>query len=410
MSGRSSLTVDEAKARILAGVSPDRPREMIPLARALGRTLAADLAAGRTQPPYPVSAMDGYAVRAADLSSLPARLKQIGESAAGHAFAGKVGPMETARIFTGARVPDGADAILIQENARVVDGLIEPLRGVPPGLYVRKAGLDFIEGATLLKAGTRLGPGAIALAAAMNHAELLVARRPRVGILATGDELVAPGAAVGVDEIVASNGFTVSALVEWAGGEPVDFGIVRDDLAATEHAIGVALDAECDVLVTSGGASVGDHDLVRPALLKRGMELDFWRILLRPGAPLVHGRLGATAVVGLPGNPVSATVCAILFLCPLVRALSGDPSAAKDSSEAARLGAPVRANDARQDFMRATLARDGDGMPVATPFDAQDSSLLSVLARAECLVIRPSHAPAAEARAPCRILRMPGFS
>src|SRR5271166_2244958 len=260
MNGKSALSVAEAKARVLADVMADRPVEMVSLSKGLGRTLARDLLSKQTQPPHPVSAMDGYAVRAADLARLPVRLKQIGESAAGHGFSGRLGTMETVRIFTGAPTPEGADAILIQENARSVGGLIEPLQSVVAGQFIRAAGLDFFEGATLLRAGARLGPGAIALAAAMNHAELPLVRRPRVAILANGDELVLPGGAIGPNQIVASNAFAIAGLVEWAGGEPLDFGIARDDLAALERAIRAAIDADCDVLATSGGASVGDHD------------------------------------------------------------------------------------------------------------------------------------------------------
>lgn len=408
MTGKAALSVAEARARILADAPTDRPVEMIPLAKTLGRTLARDLRSKRTQPPYPVSAMDGYAVRAADLARLPVRLTQIGVSAAGHGFSGRLGPLETVRIFTGAPVPDGADAILIQEETRLEGGSIEPLRSIPEGNFIRAAGLDFVEGQALLQAGTRLSPAAIALAAAMNHAELPVARRPRVGILATGDELVLPGAAIGRDQIVSSNAFAIAALVEEAGGEPLDLGIARDDFGALEIGIRAAIEAGCDVLATSGGASVGDHDLVRPALAKAGMELNFWRIAIRPGAPLLHGRIGRMAILGLPGNPVSAIVGGVLFLKPLLRALSGDPFAAADQSEAAILGAAIDANDRRQDFMRATLEPGGDGLPVATPFEAQDSSLLSVLAKARCLLIRPPHAPAAKAGDRCRIMRLPG--
>ncbi len=401
------LSVDEARARVLAGL-PAPEVEMTPLARALGRILARDLAARRTQPPHAVSAMDGYAVRAADLAQLPVRLKQIGESAAGHGFSGRVGAMEAVRIFTGAPTPSGADAVLIQEEARAEGGCIEPLRSVGPGKNIRAAGIDFTEGETLLRAGTRLTPGAIGLAAGMNYAELPAARRPRVGILATGDELVLPGAPVGSDQIISSNTFAIATLVESAGGEPLDLGLAGDDLAAIEKAIRAAIDARCDVLATSGGVSVGDHDLVRPALARAGMELNFWRIAMRPGAPLLHGSLGRMAVLGLPGNPVSAMVGAVLFLAPLVRALSGDPTASCDPSEPAILGAPVRANDRREDFMRASFEYGPNGVLVATPFAAQDSSLLSVLAKAQCMLVRPPHAPAAEAGAPCRIVRLPG--
>lgn len=407
MSLEPQLSVAEARARILAEVIPDRPVELVALARALGRTLAEDLAARRTQPPKAVSAMDGYAVRAADLVELPVKLRQIGESAAGHGFSGRLGVGETVRIFTGAPVPDGADAILIQEDACAESGLIEPLQSVAQGNFVRAKGLDFVEGEILLSRGTRLGPAEIALAAAMNHAEVTVARRPRIAILATGDELVAPGGAIGADQIVASNSFAIAALVEAAGGEPLDLGIAADTLDALEAGVRAARDAKADVLVTLGGASVGDHDLVKPALAKEGMELGFWRVAMRPGKPLIHGRLGPMAILGLPGNPVSAIVAGLLFLSPLVRALSGDPKAQDEASEPAVLGDAAPANDGRQDYLRATLAPSSTGLPAAKPLKAQDSSLLKVLAQAQCLVIRAPYAPAGKAGDPCQIIRLP---
>ncbi|WP_395697358.1 gephyrin-like molybdotransferase Glp [Methylocella sp.] len=409
MSADSRLTVDEARRRILERVPRAPDEEIVPLSEAAGRTLARDVASRRTQPPFAVSAMDGYAVRAGDLAALPVRLRVVGESAAGHGFAGDVGAGEAVRIFTGAPVPRGADAILIQEEARLVDGHVEPTAGVSPGLFVRRRGLDFAEGEALLSTGTRLTPAALALAAAMDHASLPVARRPRVGLFATGDELVPPGGTGGADKIVASNLYAIAALVEWGGGAVVNLGLVGDDLAAIENAVARARAFDCDVLTTSGGASVGDHDLVRPALERAGMTLDFWRIRLRPGAPMLHGSLGRMSVLGLPGNPTSAVVCATLFLVPLVRALSGDPDASADAAEAAILGLPLKANDARQEFMRATLERRPDALPFAIPLPAQDSSMLSTLARAQCLIVRDAHAPEAKAGDPCRILRMPGW-
>ncbi|HYP57953.1 MAG TPA: gephyrin-like molybdotransferase Glp [Beijerinckia sp.] len=400
------LSVADARARILSSARGPRNAESVALAQALGRTLAADLVAKRTQPPLAVSAMDGYAVRARDLAELPVRLELIGESAAGHGFAGTVGPHQTVRIFTGAPVPDGADAILIQENARLEGGFVVSAQSVAPKRYVRAAGLDFTEGEILLKAGRRLGPAEIALAAAMNHADLLVTRCPRVAILATGDELVRPGEPVTANQIIASNTFAIAAFVEMSGGEPLDLGIAGDDFAALEAGIRAARDAQADVLVTLGGASVGDHDLVRTALANEGMELGFWRIAMRPGRPLIHGRLGDMAILGLPGNPVSSVVCGVLFLKPLVRALCGDPDAGKDWSEPAILGTALPANDDRQDFLRASLVPQDGGLPVVTPFAAQDSSLLRVLAEAQCLLIRDAGAPAASGGEPCRIIRL----
>lgn len=398
--------VADALAGILAGASPIRERETVPLDRAEGRTLAADVAALRTQPPFPASAMDGFAVRAADVATVPARLALIGTSAAGHAFTGTVGPGQCVRIFTGAPVPAGADAILIQENARAEGNMVEALSPVTAGRFVRQAGLDFREGEVLLRAGRRLGPSAVALAAAMGHATLPVVRRPRVAILATGDELVRPGEPTGPDQIVASNTYAVAAIAERAGAEALDLGIARDDLPALTAAIDAARDAGADVLVTLGGASVGDHDLVQRALAARGWELGFWRIAMRPGKPLMHGRLGAMTVLGLPGNPVSSIVCSLIFLVPLVRALSGDPDAGAVATQPARLGVDLPANDERQDYLRARLTAGEDGTLVATPFPRQDSSMLRLMAEAEALVVRAPHAPAARAGDPCRIIRL----
>jgi molybdopterin molybdotransferase len=401
------LSVDEALKRVLAFAQGPYRQEMVALDDALGRTLAADLAALRTQPPVAVSAMDGYGVRAADVASLPARLKQIGESAAGHGFKGSVGAGETVRIFTGAPVPSGVDAVLMQEHANVDGAIIEAAQTVALGTSIRKAGVDFSEGQLLLPAGTRLGPSEIALAAAMNHASLPVVRKPRVAILATGDELVRPGETIGADQIVASNSYAIAAFVRLAGGEPIDLGIASDTFDDLQAGILAARRAGANILATLGGASVGDHDLVKPALAKEGMELGFWRIAMRPGKPLIHGRIGAMQILGLPGNPVSAIVCGLLFLMPLVRAMSGDPRAGADMSEPARLGRALRGNDQRQDFMRAGLEPSADGLPVATAFEAQDSSLLRVFAQSQCLIVRPPMAPPADAGAACRIIRLP---
>ena len=258
----------------------------------------------------------------------------------------------------------------------------------------------------LLEKGRRIGAAELALAAAMNHAALAVTRKPRVALLATGDELVRPGESPGPDQIVASNSYAVAAYAEAAGATIIDLGIAGDSYPALEAAMRAARAAKADVLVTLGGASVGDHDLVQSALAREGMELGFWRIAMRPGKPLMHGRLGDMHILGLPGNPVSAIVCAVLFLVPLVRALCGDRQAGRDPSEAALLGAAVGPNDSRRDYLRGALASGGDGLPVATPFSQQDSSVLRVLAEGRCLIVRESHAPAAMAGDPCRIIRL----
>lgn len=397
------LSVAEALARVLATATM-LPTEMVPLHLARGRTLTEDLTAMRTQPPVDMSAMDGYAVRAADLAGgVPLRL--VGQSAAGLRYGAVLQPGETVRIFTGAPVPLGADTILIQEDA-IVDGDRIRATAIPlTGRNIRRAGLDFSIGEMLLPAGTRLGAAALALAAAMDHPRVPVARKPLVAIIATGDELVRPGEHASPDQIVASNSFAIAAFVEAAGGVALDLGIVIDELDPLVAAIRAARNAKADILITLGGASVGDHDLVKPALAKEGMELGFWRIAMRPGKPLIHGRLGEMAILGLPGNPVSSIVCGALFLMPLIRALSGDKTACLDRSEPAILGVPLRANDKRQDYMRAALTMRDDGTPVAVPNIVQDSSMLRVLAQAQCLVIREPNAPAVEAGAACRILR-----
>ncbi len=405
MDGANLLSVAEARTRVLAGAGP-RGTERVPLAEALGRTLAEPLVARRTQPPFNASAMDGFALQAADLAALPATLKVIGESAAGHGFSGVVRRGEAVRIFTGAPVPDGTDAILIQEDAALDGDILTAAQAVAEGRHIRIIGVDFKDGENLLPAGTRLGPIDIALAAASGHAGVSVARRPRVAILATGDELVQPGEAIGADQIVASNSFAIDAYVRQSGGEPIDLGIAADDFGALESAVLAARKAQADVLVTLGGASVGKHDLVRSALAKEGMELGFWRIAMRPGKPLIHGRLGDMLILGLPGNPASSIVCALLFLVPLLRALNGDPHAADDPTEPAILGAAVPSNGLRQDYLRAKLSRSASGLPVATPHDLQDSSLLRIFAQSQCLLVRPPHAPAAGAGEACRVIKL----
>ena len=396
------LAVEDALARILAGVAR-LGAENVPLAAAAGRTLAADLAARRDQPPVAVSAMDGYALRAADVAAAPATLRLIGTSAAGRGFDGVVGPGEAARIFTGARLPQGADAVQMQEKTTHDASAVTILESVPPHRHVRAAGLDFRANSVLLRAGARLSPAAVALAAAMNHAEIPVARAPRVVIVATGDELVEPGAAPGPDQIVASNHLGVAALARAAGAQATLAPIAPDDPARLADALRAALALKPDVLITIGGASVGEFDLVRDALGGVGMTLDFWRIAMRPGKPLTFGRIGATHVLGLPGNPVSALVTARLFMVPLLRAMQGDGAAGEDPSRPARLGADIGPNDERQDYVRARALWTETGW-IVTPLPAQDSSVLRALAGADALLVRPPRAPAAPAGALCRAI------
>jgi molybdopterin molybdotransferase len=396
------LSVDEALQAILAAVKTPIAVEDAPLSLCFGRTLARNLFARRTQPPKPLSAMDGYALRAADKGPL----RVIGESSAGRGFDGICGAGEAVRIFTGAPMPDGADTVLIQEDA-VRDGdAVTATAPVQPGRNVRLAGIDFREGERILEQGRRLSPADIALAASADHASLPVSRRPRIAVLATGDELVAPGAPRGPDQIVASNSWSVLGLIAAAGGEAVDLGMTSDRLDEIEAAIGQARAAAVDVLVTIGGASVGDRDLVRGALSREGMELNFWRVNMKPGKPLIHGHIGPMTVLGLPGNPVSATVCGELFLKPLIRALCGDPQAGADRSEPAYAGAPLPKGGPRQEFLRATLALDDAGRGVATAQPDQDSSLHRVLSQSQVLIIRPVGAPACAAGEKLRILRL----
>ena len=403
------LSVDEALRRVLASVERPVGAEEVRLERCAGRTLAGDLPALRTQPPFPASSMDGYAVRAADAPAPGARLKVAGVSAAGHGYGGALGPGETVRIFTGAPVPEGADGVILQEDATAAGDHVTFTAPVTPGRFIRPAGLDFEASAILLHAGERLDARRIALAAAMGHPRLPVRRKPRVALIATGDELVRPGEPAGPDQIVASNLYALAAITERAGAEALDLGIVQDNSISLENGIDGARRAGADLLVTLGGASVGEHDLVQSALTRQGMDLGFWRIALRPGKPLMHGRLGTMLVLGLPGNPVSSIVCAIVFLVPAIRAMLGDPGAPDDTSEAALLGGSLPANDARQDFLRAKLEGGDDGLFVATAHPVQDSSMLSVLAASQGLIVRAPHAPQAEAGEPCRIVRLDRF-
>jgi molybdopterin molybdotransferase len=353
--------------------------------------------------------MDGYALRSADTIAAPATLTVIGESAAGRAFEGALGRGEAARIFTGAPMPDGADSIVIQEDVSREGDRIRLSTAVPAGDNLRPAGMDFRDGETLIASGRRLGPRDVALAAAANHTALAVRRRAKVAVLATGDELVPPGGALGPAQIVASNNFAVAGIVEACGGVAIDLGIAVDEIGALKGAIDRARDANVDVLVTLGGASVGDHDLVQKALVSSGMELGFWRIAMRPGKPLMHGRLGPLRVLGLPGNPTSSVVCAILFLRPLLRALHGETDPGADLSQSARLGVDLPANGVRQDYMRASLRHSEDGFLVATPVANLDSSLVKTMARADGLIVRPPNAPPAKAGDRCRAIPFQGL-
>lgn len=398
------LSVPEALAAILANVAGPLPAEDVPLAACFGRTLARDILALRTQPNCALSAMDGYALRAADAAAGPLRV--IGESSAGHGFAGACDPGEAVRIFTGAPMPQGADSVLVQEDAQRDGDFVVAQAAVKPGRNVRAAGIDFREGAAILRARRRLTAADVALAAAADHATLPVTRKPVIAVLSTGDELVAPGAARGRDQIVASNAFFVLGLVASAGGEPLDLGITRDRTDEIEAAVGRARAAGADVLTTIGGASVGDYDLVQGALSREGMALEFWKVNMKPGKPLIHGHIGPMRVLGLPGNPVSAAVCGELFLRPLIRALLGDPEASAERTEPALAGEDLPVGGGRREYIRAVLALDGEGRTVATPQPDQDSSLTSVLAASQALILREAKAPPARKGDRIEILRL----
>ena len=399
------MPVADALTAVLAGAEP-LGEEMVALDAAHHRVLARDVAARRTQPPEAMSAMDGYAVRSVDAAEVSTRLKVIGEVAAGRPFERKVGPGEAVRIFTGGVIPPGADAVVIQEDTVAENGGVTITEAAKAGRHIRPAGVDFRQGDVLLSAGRRLTDRDLSLAAGMNYPELAVRRRPRVAVLATGDELVMPGETPGPGQIVYSNGYALRALARDEGAETIDLGIAADTVASTTEGIRRARDSGADILITTGGASVGDHDLVKQSLEAEGVTMAFWRIAMRPGKPMMHGRLGGLRVIGLPGNPVSSYVCAFLFLVPLIRQLSGQ-KVIHHTRETARLGRDLAENDMREDYLRTRLEVGADGTLIATPVDQQDSSLLGNLAAARALLIRPPFAPAAAAGAACEILRLP---
>jgi molybdopterin molybdotransferase len=400
------ISVEEARGRILDTLKP-APAEVVALAEAWNRVTAQDVAARLTQPPADVSAMDGYALRAAD-GGLGAGLRVIGTAPAGHPFDGQVGPGQAVRLFTGSVMPAGADAILLQEDATRDGDSVRVNEAVVTGRHIRRAGQDFAAGDVVVPAGRRITARDVGLAASANHPWLAVHRRPRVAILATGDEIAMPGEPIPPGGIVSSNSHALAALVRAAGGEPMILPIARDEHAA----IGAVADsiAGMDMLVTTGGASAGDHDLVIAALQARGMTLDFWQIAMRPGKPLLFGQLGATPVLGLPGNPVSALVCGILFLLPALSRLAGLPAAPPPVSTAL-LGAAVKANDQRADHLRATVSTESSstgrsGRIIVTPFPVQDSAMLRRLACADALILRAPHATALPEGAEVPIIRL----
>jgi molybdopterin molybdotransferase len=397
------LSVDDALSRITGALAP-LPAETIDLADAAGRVLAEDIVSQRTQPPVAVSSMDGYAVRARDASAPPVTLDVIGAAPAGGAFDGVVGAGQAVRIFTGGPMPDGADAVIMQEDTDREGSCVTIKETAFEGKFTRAAGLDFTTGDPGPRAGSVLTPRAIALVAAMNVPRVSVRRRPKVALLANGDELVRPGQAIGPTQIISSNSNALAALVEGNGGEAIDLGIARDTLESLRE---LAAKAEgADLLITLGGASVGDHDLVQEALGEKGLEVNFWKISMRPGKPLIFGKFGDIPMLGLPGNPVSALVCGLVFVIPALRKLLGqDPGPITRLN--AVLGGPLPANGGREAYLRGDLRQREDGTLVATPFDVQDSSVLSRFADAGCLVVQPPHGAAIDAGGTVQVIPLP---
>jgi molybdopterin molybdotransferase len=387
------LSIAEAHARVVAAFEA-LPAETVSVAEAAGRVLAVAPSARLTQPPSDLSAMDGYAVRAEDVPAAPSTLTLVGQAPAGGSYDHALMPGQTVRIFTGGPLPMGADSIVIQEDTEAKGDQITILEAPRIGRHVRKAGLDFSTGDTPLAPGRTLTTRDAALAAAMNHPWLSVHRKPRVAILSTGDELVMPGEPVGRNQIVSSSGIAVAALVRGWGGEPTLFDIARDDAQLIQDRI--AAGAQHDMLITLGGASVGDHDLVQAALKAQGFTMDFWRIAMRPGKPLMFAAKDRARVLGLPGNPVSTMVCALLFLKPAIDRMLGQPGDIA-ASVPASLAVDVKENDQRQDYVRSKLTRGAGGTLTVEPHKLQDSSMLSVLAWCDALMIRPPHDPARKA-------------
>lgn len=395
------IPVAEALKRILEKIS-SLPEELVSLDQARGRVLARPVTAKVSHPPKAVSAMDGYAVRAADVAEAPVELKLAGHVAAGETFSAEIRAGHAVRIFTGAQLPRGADAIVIQEDTETAGETHVLVRQpVPTGHYVRPEGLDFRVGDIGISPGKRLSVRDVALAAAMNVPWLHVYRKPRVAVLATGDEVVMPGEIPGPAQIVSSNGLALCSFIEACGGTALNLGIAPDNADALNSMIAGARGA--DLLVTTGGASVGEHDLIRSGL--HDLEMDFWKIAMRPGKPLLFGQLGEVPMLGLPGNPVSTLVCAMVFLRPCLERLQG-LSEEEQKMETARLAEDLSENDKRQDYMRALLEHDAEGRLIVRAASRQDSSMLSTLSHSTALIIRPPHDPARQAGDMVSILRL----
>jgi molybdopterin molybdotransferase len=398
MNAKSPLTpVADARRSIVSRLQA-LGTEIVTLENALGRVLAADVVARISHPGADVSAMDGYAVRTDD-ATLNATLNVIGESAAGHPWSGTLAPGQAVRIFTGAHVPAGADTIVIQEDTTRDGNAVTVTEAAQRGRHIRKEGQDFRIGDVGLTAPRRLTARDVGFLGAMNHASVPVFRRPRVGILSTGDEIVPAGSEVKLGQLTSANGPGLAAFVTARGAIAVNLGIAPDDKATMRAMVERA--SEVDILITSGGVSVGDHDHLKDVLGDFGLDLAFHRIAMRPGKPLLFGHIRTpkgttTPVMGLPGNPVAAMICSMNFLGPALAVMQGLPGDPPPVSHA-RLGTALKANDQREDYLRSTVKASDDGLPVVTPFGVQDSAMVSALARADALVIRPPHAPAANA-------------
>lgn len=396
------ISVKEALSKVLSAFLPLNAEELS-IADALGRVLASDVASRITQPPASVSAMDGYAVRSDDVTAVPVKLTQIGEASAGSGFIGVIRKGETVRIFTGAPLPDGADSVVIQEDTSN-DGIQITVHEMSQsGRHVRPKGLDFSKEEVLLKAGTRLNSRHIALVSAMNVPWVTVRRKPRVAILSNGNELVLPGEPIGPDQIISSNNLGLIAFVAAAGGIGINLGIAKDDPNSIRQKIKGVEGA--DMLVTIGGASVGDYDLIKSVLSGEGLDISFSRVAMRPGKPLIFGKIFEKPVLGLPGNPVSAGVTATLFLKPAIDLMLGLVQG-KELQETAKLGRDLEKNDRRQDYLRSSLSLDDNGELLATPFEKQDSSMLALFTQADCLAVRAPYAPAAKKGERVQIIRL----
>ena len=366
--------------------------EHVHLSAANGRCLAENIKALRTHPPFDTSSMDGFAAKSSDLNSIPTNLTVIGEVAAGHYFEGKVSNGEAVRIFTGAPIPNGTDCVIIQENTKLESNQIIVTERVKKGTFVRVAGLDFAKGDTLLNKGMVLDFRSISLAASMNHPTLPVYKKPIVGILSTGDELIEPGNSTKKGQIISTNKYGVASFVNQHGANSIDFGIAKDNSKNIAEKIDNALDSDINILVTIGGASVGKHDLIKPVLSAKGWNLKFWRIAMRPGKPLLFGKFKEKYILGLPGNPVSSLICSIIFLRPLLQTMLGQNS--KQKFEWLQTKEHLPSNDQRQDYLRAKIIEEPNGERYVKAFNKQDSSMLATLTESNCLIVRPPFAPA----------------